>query len=83
MAREIHIEGYNALAPDEKGDRLQTVQRALRVLGLLAWHPQGLIVRQISKALELNLSTYYHLLNTLVVNRSLDNKNILCYYLDG
>ncbi len=72
MARELHIEGYNSLAPDEKGNVLQTVQHALRVLGLIAEHPQGLTVCQISKALELNISTCYHLLNTLVVNGYLD-----------
>jgi DNA-binding IclR family transcriptional regulator len=72
MACELHIEGYNSLAPDEKGAVLQTVQRALRVLSLIAEHPQGLTVRQISKALELNTSTCYHLLNTLVVNGYLD-----------
>src|SRR3981081_148048 len=72
MARELHIEGYNSLALDEKGNVLQTVQRALRVLSLIAEHPQGLTVCQISKALELNISTCYHLLNTLVVNGYLD-----------
>ncbi|MFL5664479.1 MAG: helix-turn-helix domain-containing protein [Ktedonobacteraceae bacterium] len=72
MACELHIEGYNSLAPDEKGDVLQTVQRALWVLSLIAEHPQGLTARQISKALELNTSTCYHLLNTLVMNGYLD-----------
>jgi DNA-binding IclR family transcriptional regulator len=74
MARELHIEGYNSLAPHEMGDVLQTAQRALRVLSLIAEHPQGLTVRQISKALELTISTCYHLLNTLVVNGYLNRR---------
>ena len=72
MARELSIEGFNSLTPDVKGDVLQTVQRALRVLSLVAEHPRGLTVRQISAALDLNISTCYHLLNTLVVSGYLD-----------
>src|ERR1700730_6241983 len=83
MARELSIEGFNSLAPDVKGDELQTEQRALRVLSLVAEHPQGLTVRQISIALELNISTCYHLLNTLVVSGYLDRPPHQQIYLLG
>ncbi|TMD58890.1 MAG: IclR family transcriptional regulator [Chloroflexi bacterium] len=83
MARELHIEGFNSLTPDVKGDVLQTVQRALRVLSLVAEHPRGLTVRQISAALDLNISTCYHLLNTLVVSGYLDRPPHQQIYLLG
>lgn len=41
------------------------MQRALRILELLAQHPQGLNAKQISLKLGLNISTCYHLINTL------------------
>jgi len=83
MARELHFEGFNSLTPDVKGDVLQTVQRALRVLSLVAEHPRGLTVRQISAALDLNISTCYHLLNTLVVSGYLDRPPHQQIYLLG
>jgi IclR family transcriptional regulator, acetate operon repressor len=72
MARQLQIESYSAFAPGEKGDLLHSVQRALRVLSLIAEHPQGLSAREISKALGLNISTCYHILNTLVAGGYLD-----------
>ncbi len=48
-----------------KKDMIGSVQRALRILELLACHPAGLNAKQISLKLDLNLSTCYHLLNTL------------------
>lgn len=72
MVRDFHIEGDSALVTDEKGDILQSVQRALRVLNLIAEHPEGLSARQISYALSLNISTCYHILNTLLVAGYLD-----------
>lgn len=66
MAQELPLEEYTSLVSQEKGDLLQTVQRALHILNLVAGHPQGLSARQISEALGLNISTCYHILNTLV-----------------
>lgn len=83
MARELHIEGYAALVADEKGDILQSVQRALRVLNLVAAHPWGLSARQISHALDLNISTCYHILNTLVISGYLDRPPLQQIYLLG
>lgn len=42
-----------------------SVQRALRILEQLAAHPQGLTAKQVALKMQLNLSTCYHLLNTL------------------
>ncbi len=83
MARQLPIESYSALAPGEKGDLLHSVQRALRVLSLIAEHPQGLSAREISKALGLNISTCYHLLNTLVAGGYLDRHPHKQIYLLG
>jgi DNA-binding IclR family transcriptional regulator len=83
MARELHIEGYSALVADDKGDILQSVQRALSVLNLIAAHPQGLSARQISHALDLNISTCYHILNTLVTSGYLDRPPQQQIYLLG
>ena len=48
-----------------KKDLIGSVQRALRILELLAHHPLGLNAKQISLKLSLNISTCYHLVNTL------------------
>jgi DNA-binding IclR family transcriptional regulator len=42
-----------------------SVQRALAILELLAAHPAGLSAKQVALKTQLNLSTCYHLLNTL------------------
>lgn len=47
-------------------DLIGSVQRALHILELLAQHPGGLNAKQVSLKLQLNLSTCYHLLNTLI-----------------
>jgi DNA-binding IclR family transcriptional regulator len=48
-----------------KSDLLQSVQRACRLLTLIALERRAMTPREISSALGLNLSTTYHLLNTL------------------
>lgn len=50
----------------QKSDLIGSVQRALRILELLAQHPEGLNAKQINRHLHLNISTCYHLLNTLL-----------------
>jgi DNA-binding IclR family transcriptional regulator len=54
-----------ATAVRRKGDLLQSVQRACSVLHLLAAERRPLNAREISAGLRLNLTTCYHLLNTL------------------
>src|SRR5579863_9993097 len=83
MAEQMQIECYSALPPGEKGDLLHSVQRALRVLSLVAEHPQGLSARDISGILSLNISTCYHILNTLVTNGYLDRRPQRQVYLLG
>jgi len=56
----------------EKGDLLHSVQRALTVLSLIAENPQGLSAREVSQALQLNISTCYHILNTLQASGYVD-----------
>lgn len=51
-----------------KKDLIGSVQRALHILELLAQHPEGLNAKQVSQQLQLNLSTCYHLLNTLIAS---------------
>ncbi|MEM7334679.1 MAG: IclR family transcriptional regulator [Chloroflexota bacterium] len=48
-----------------KKDMIGSVQRAFRIIELLANFPDGLNAKQISLELRLNISTCYHLLNTL------------------
>lgn len=57
---------HSHASPSEKGDTLRSVRRALDVLDLLAQHPDGLLVKSISLKLRLNISTCYHLVNTLL-----------------
>lgn len=49
-------------------DLIGSVQRSLKILELLAQHSDGLNAKQISHLLELNLSTCYHLINTLMAS---------------
>lgn len=49
-----------------KNDLLGTVRRALRVLDLFGQRSTSLTPRAIALALDLNISTVYHVLNTLV-----------------
>jgi DNA-binding IclR family transcriptional regulator len=83
MAKQLQIECYSALPPGEKGDLLHSVQRALRVLNLIAEHPQGLSARDISSLLCLNISTCYHILNTLTDSGYLDRHPHSQIYLLG
>ena len=47
-------------------DLVGSVQRALRVLEVVADHPDGIQAKAVARRLDLPLSTAYHLLNTLV-----------------
>ena len=49
-----------------KNDLIKSVQRALTIMSLLAQNPRGLAPKQIALKSTLNISTCYHLLNTLV-----------------
>jgi len=55
----------SSVTKSPKSDLIGSVQRALRILETLGRHPYGLNAKQISLKLRLNLSTSYHLLNTL------------------
>lgn len=83
MAEQLQLDDYVALPSNEKGDLLHSVQRALRVLSLIADHPQGLSAREISNALGLNISTCYHILNTLVASGYIDRHPRSQIYLLG
>lgn len=68
------------LSHSDKGHPLGllTLARGLRLLDLLAQHPDGATVKELSQSLELNLSTCYRLVNTLVdlgyVSKATDRK---------
>ncbi|MGW2340598.1 helix-turn-helix domain-containing protein [Streptomyces sp. NPDC001661] len=47
------------------GTRLQSVERALRILTEVAGHPQGLTAKRLARFLDVPLATTYHLLRTL------------------
>ena len=53
---------------ESPNDLISSVQRSLKILELLAQHSDGLTAKQISHLLELNLSTCYHLINTMKVS---------------
>lgn len=53
---------------ETKNDIIGSVRRALGIMELLAMHPAGLNAKEISQHFRLNLSTSYHLLNTLIVS---------------
>lgn len=50
---------------EQGGTRLQTVERALAFLEAVAAASEPILIREIANRLELNISTAYHLLNTL------------------
>jgi DNA-binding IclR family transcriptional regulator len=82
MAEQFSVRPASLLPMQEKGDLLNTVQRALHVLNLVATHPTGLSARDISRSLHINISTCYHILNTLVAADYLDrDQRTLCYIL--
>src|SRR5579875_3105908 len=83
VIKQAQVDSYTALSSGEKGDLLHSVQRALRVLSLIAEHPEGLSAREISKLLGLNISTCYHILNTLVATEFLDRHPQTQVYLLG
>ncbi len=65
-------------------DLIGSVQRALCILELLAQHPTGLNAKQVSLKLQLNLSTCYHLLNTLIASDYVvKDPNSLLFRLSG
>jgi DNA-binding IclR family transcriptional regulator len=55
-----------AVKSEAAGDYLESAQRTLAALELLAGRPRGVTPKELSKALGLHLSTAYRLLNTLV-----------------
>lgn len=63
MALQFAQSGTETVSPK---DLIGSVQRSLSILELIADHTSGINVKEISLRLGLNLSTCYHLLNTLV-----------------
>src|SRR5262245_6011479 len=57
-----------AAAPRPKGDLVRAATRALAILDVLAAYPGGVTPKAIAVELDLNVSTVYHLLNTLVAS---------------
>jgi DNA-binding IclR family transcriptional regulator len=57
----------HAFNADARRDTITSLQRGLQILELLAQEPEGLLAKTVSARSGLNLSTCYHLLNTLVV----------------
>lgn len=52
----------------EQASHIQSLQRGLKILEVLADEPEGLLAKTISMRCGLHLSTCYHLLNTLMAN---------------
>ncbi|WP_044747471.1 IclR family transcriptional regulator [Bacillus alveayuensis] len=63
--------------------RIKSVSKAIQILEILAKNPKGLLIKEISIELKINLSTTYHLINTLLdyryVNKLEDDVYILGY----
>ncbi len=51
---------------EKEKTRIRSVSKALQILNLLGKNPRGLLIKEISIDLRLNLSTTYHLINTLL-----------------
>jgi len=69
---------------NKPNDIIRSVQRALRILELLAQHPAGLSAKHIKQRLHLNLSTCYHQLNTLMASGYvIKNPETLRFQLSG
>ncbi len=83
VKKQLQTEVYSLRSPGQKGDLVHSVQRALSVLSLVAEHPQGLSAREISAKLCLNISTCYHILNTLLASGYLDRHPHSQVYLLG
>lgn len=75
--------GVHTLQVDQKGDLLHSVQRALSVISLIAEYPQGLSAREISAIAGMNISTCYHILNTLQASGYIDRHPHSQVYLLG
>lgn len=73
----------DAFRAEQKGDLLHSVQRALSVLSLIAEYPQGLSAREISTIARMNISTCYHILNTLQASGYVDRHPRSQVYLLG
>ncbi|WP_306318483.1 MULTISPECIES: helix-turn-helix domain-containing protein [unclassified Streptomyces] len=58
---------------EQGGTRLQSVERALRVLTEVAGHPRGLTAKRIARVLDVPLATAYHVLRTLTHERWLEH----------
>jgi IclR family acetate operon transcriptional repressor len=72
VAKQSRGKLSSILPASQKGDLLHSVQRSLTVLSLIAENPQGLSAREISRVLHLNISTCYHILNTLQAGGYID-----------
>ncbi|WP_052888946.1 IclR family transcriptional regulator [Thermogemmatispora carboxidivorans] len=68
MAKRSHAHPQTPALPlsESKRDILRSAQRVLAILDLIARTPGGLTVRAVSGLLQLNISTCYHSLNTLL-----------------
>lgn len=66
MYDELSVSTQSSELPN---DLISSVQRSLKILELLAQYPDGLNAKQISNLLDLNLSTCYHLINTMRASR--------------
>ncbi len=66
MAQLRCEEGRRMIRDDEAGTTLKTVERALRMLEIIAAHPGPVQVRQVAVELGHNVSSTYHLVNTLI-----------------
>jgi IclR family transcriptional regulator, KDG regulon repressor len=63
--------------------KIKSVSKALNILDLLGKNPNGMTIKEISIELKLNLSSTYHLINTLLdhgyVNKTKDDLYLLGY----
>ncbi|GIM44971.1 IclR family transcriptional regulator [Collibacillus ludicampi] len=50
----------------KSGTKIKSVMKALKILDLLGKNPNGLLIKDISIELKINLSTTYHLINTML-----------------
>ena len=58
--------GKSSVSPNQKTRTIQSVDRALIILEIIANKSNGMTVTQVSEAVGLNISTCHHLLSTLV-----------------
>jgi len=65
MYHEMTLNTKPAALPN---DLIGSVQRSLNILELLAQYSEGLNAKQVSRQVKVNLSTCYHLINTLMVS---------------